>query len=111
MTSDYYAPLAHISDEARRIYAGMTSALDHGVGKILQAIRTEGLEENTIVVLLSDNGAGVANYTNNGPFRLGKHTLFEGGVRVPYIVKWPGEIEAGTNIGNPSAHLMCSPPF
>ena len=59
----------------------MTSALDHGVGKILQAIRTEGLEENTIVVLLSDNGAGV-HYTNNGPLRLGKHTLFEGGVPV-----------------------------
>ena len=109
VTSNYYAPLAHISDEARRIYAGMTSALDHGVGKILRAIRTEGLEENTIVVLLSDNGAGVADHTNNGPLRLGKHTLFEGGVRVPYIVKWPGEIEAGKEYRQPVSALDVFP--
>jgi arylsulfatase A-like enzyme len=109
VTSDYYDPLAHINDEARRIYAGMTSALDHGIGKILRAIRIEGLEENTIVVLLSDNGAGVANYTNNGPLRLGKHTLFEGGVRVPYIVKWPREIEAGTEYRQPVSALDVFP--
>jgi len=59
--------------------------------------------------LLSDNGAGVANYTNNGPLRLGKHTLFEGGVRVPYIVKWPGEIEAGTEYRQPVSALDVFP--
>ena len=61
------------------------------------------------MILLSDNGAGVANYTNNGPFRLGKHTLFEGGVRVPYIVKWPGEIEAGSEYRQPVSTLDVFP--
>jgi arylsulfatase A-like enzyme len=69
--------------------------LDENVGRLLQRVKALGLEENTIVVFTSDNG-GKPYATSNLPLRKGKHYLWEEGIRVPTIVKWPGKIEAGT---------------
>jgi arylsulfatase B len=109
VTQEYYDRIPEIEDESKRIYAAMTSALDDGIGSIMTALEENGLEQNTLVVFLSDNGAGVADYANNAPLRLGKHTLFEGGVRVPFAMKWPGQIAAGKRYEHPVSSLDIFP--
>ena len=83
--------------------------MDDGVGSVLEALERNGLQENTMVIFLSDNGAGVAEYCSNEPLRLGKQTLFEGGVRVPFIMKWPGRISAGMTYDHPVSALDIFP--
>jgi arylsulfatase B len=109
VTQEYYDRFPEIEAESKRIYAAMTSALDDGIGSIMTALEENGLEQNTLVVFLSDNGAGVADYTNNAPLRLGKHTLFEGGVRVPFAMKWPAQIAAGKTYEHPVSSLDIFP--
>jgi arylsulfatase A-like enzyme len=76
-------------------YATMVSSLDHNVGRVRRALADLGVENNTLVVFLSDNGpeggAGSA-----GPFQGGKRSLHEGGIRVPCIWQWPGRIAANS---------------
>lgn len=109
VTEEYYDRFPGIEDESKRIYAAMTSALDDGVGEVLNALEENGLEQNTLVIFISDNGAGVADYANNAPLRLGKHTLFEGGVRVPFAMKWPAQIAPGETIEAPVSTLDVFP--
>jgi arylsulfatase A-like enzyme len=109
VTQKYYDRFPNIEDESARIYAAMASSLDDGVGAILDALEETGLEENTLVIFASDNGAGVAEYCSNAPLRMGKHTLFEGGVRVPFCMKWPGQIPEGTTYKHPVSTLDIFP--
>jgi arylsulfatase A-like enzyme len=84
-------------------YAAMVSRLDKEVGRILSALDESGLSQNTIVVFTSDHGAtfeagnkGTSAYhKSNGPFRGQKRTLWEGGIRVPGVVRWPGQVPEG----------------
>jgi arylsulfatase A-like enzyme len=69
--------------------------LDNGIGKVLQALETLGLSKNTIVVFTSDNGGKLFFGASNGPLRADKTHVYEGGIKVPTCVKWPGHIEAG----------------
>lgn len=93
-----YDALADIPDHRARVYAAMVRALDRSVGRVVQALKDEGLEDNTLVIFTSDNGA--PNYMGlpdvNKPFRGWKLTYFEGGMHVPYAAKWPGHIPAGS---------------
>jgi arylsulfatase A-like enzyme len=84
-------------------YAAMIASVDESVGRILATLEESGLAENTLVIFSSDNG-GVGGYasmglknkpgvTNNGPLKGGKGTYYEGGVRVPFIFRWKGQIE------------------
>ncbi len=75
-------------------YRAAITCMDASIGRILSRIQEYGLEENTIIVFLSDNGGGLG--ADNSPFRGKKGQFYEGGIRVPCIIKWPGIVEAGS---------------
>lgn len=106
----YVDRYAHIADPTRRTYAGMVSCLDDEIGRVVAALDTKGLRNNTLILFHSDNG-GTTNAMfagqmtdlsktklpcDNGPYRDGKGTLFEGGCRVAACANWPGRIKPQT---------------
>jgi len=93
---DRIAKYASIANENRRIYAAMVDVVDQEVGRLLSVLDAEQLRRETIVVFLSDNGGSIG--ASNGPLREGKSTVFEGGIRVPAAIHYPGVIEGGKTI-------------
>lgn len=94
----YYQRFPKIEDETARIYAAMISAVDDWVGAVLEALRRHGLEERTLVIFTSDNGAAKGSDVDgkrNAPLIGHKRNLYEGGIRVPYVLQWPGTVPAG----------------
>ncbi len=94
LVEKYAARLPAGADPRRAEYAAMIETLDHLVGQILHALDELGFAENTLVVFTSDNG-GHPQYAANGPLRGSKWNVYEGGVRVPWIVRWPGRVPTG----------------
>jgi arylsulfatase A len=98
-------------------FAGMMTALDHGIGRVLKSLEKYGIEENTIVLLSSDNGphregGHMPDYFNsNGGLRGHKRDLYEGGIRCPLLVRWPGKVKAGSTSDHISAHWDLFPTF
>lgn len=98
-------------------FAAMVERIDQYVGAVMDKLEELGLEENTIVIFTSDNGAhqeGGADpdfFDSNGPFRGYKRDLYEGGIRVPLIVKWPGKVKAGSQSDQPTAFWDWLPTF
>lgn len=95
-TEKYLSRFEAIKDEKRRTYAAMVSAVDDGVGGILDILEKLSLIENTIIFFLSDNGGPEKkNGSDNGILRGGKSDIFEGGIRVPFAMMWPKKIPSG----------------
>jgi arylsulfatase A-like enzyme len=117
------ARFAHVEDLHRRAFLAMMGSLDESVGRLMQALRAANLEQQTLVIFLSDNGGATgaprsrpdapfehgANASSNAPFRGGKRDLLEGGIRVPFLLQWKGHIPAGLVFDPPVSSLDVLP--
>ena len=110
-TREDYEAVGDIRPHRKRVYAAMVRAIDRSVGRVLDTLDQEGLADNTLVMFTSDNGgAGYIGIPEvNQPFRGWKITMFEGGLRVPMMIKWPSKITAGTVVDTPVAHIDVMP--
>lgn len=103
-------------------YAAMIASVDESVGRVMAKLDELKLAENTVLIFASDNG-GVGGYvregikktgsdvTDNAPLRSGKGSLYEGGTRVPFVVRWPGKVKAGAVCDLPAIHVDMYPTF
>jgi putative heme-binding domain-containing protein len=99
-----------IANKKRRVFAAMLAALDDGVGAVLKELRDQKLEENTLIVFLSDNGGPTAELTSsNLPLRGFKGEVLEGGIRIPFLVQWKGHLPAGKVYRQPISSLDILP--
>ena len=106
-TREDYDALPHIADHTTRVYAAMIRSLDRNIGRVLQHLKDQGLDDNTMIIFTSDNGG--AHYIGvpevNKPFRGWKATFYEGGIRVPFFMKWPKGLPKGKQYQQPISHL------
>ena len=104
---DDHEALAAIEDPTLRVYAAMLRALDRSVGALVAALERHGLTDNTLILFTSDNGgAGYLGLADiNHPYRGWKLSHFQGGIRVPFMAKWPAQIEAGSRVDAPVHHV------
>ena len=95
---DLYPEATTQRENRRRGYMAAVSCMDNAVGNVLDLVDSLGLEENTIVIFFSDNGGGTGS--DNYPLSGGKATMWEGGLRVPCIIRWPDRIKKGQVLNN-----------
>ena len=104
-TDKYLNRYDHIKEKNRKTYAAMVSAVDDGVGNIVSKLKEKGIYENTIIYFLSDNGGRLRGDSDNGELRGKKGNLFEGGIRVPFVMQWPAKVKGGQIYNNPVISL------
>ena len=106
-TREDYDALPQIQNHRLRVYGAMVRNLDRNVGRLLQALHDEGLDQNTLVIFTSDNGG--AHYIGlpdiNRPYRGWKATFFEGGIHTPFFMRWPAQVRAGSHYAEPVSHF------
>ena len=100
---------ADIPDLARRTYCAMVSLMDTAVGQVLEAVAKQQQAQNTVVLFLSDNGGARDQGAVNQPYRSGKGSVFEGGLKVPAVIHWPEKFPRGTEISAFTTILDISP--
>jgi uncharacterized sulfatase len=110
-TKEDYEAVGDITPHRKRVYAAMIRSLDRSVGRINAALEEAGLADNTLVIFTNDNGGpGYIGLPDiNKPFRGWKISQFEGGIRVPLMIKWPAKIAPGTVAEEPVAHIDVMP--
>lgn len=84
-------------DKERAGIVALIEHMDAGIGRVMQTLESTGLANNTLVIFTSDNGGSLHRKANNGPLRAGKQDMYEGGLRVPAAISWPGKIKPETN--------------
>ncbi len=95
----------------RQGYHAVVSAMDAGIGRVLDEIERQGLRQSTLVILASDNGAWIGSrkpaleVASNAPFRDGRTSLYEGGVRTPAVIRWPGKLPENTVVREPIVNM------
>ena len=104
-TAEREARFAHIESAPRRKYLAQVSLLDDAIGSIQTAVKDTNQSARTLVFFFSDNGGPTRNAANNGPLRGEKGQVYEGGVRVPFLVSLPGTLSAGTKYDHPVSSL------
>jgi arylsulfatase A-like enzyme len=106
----YMNRVRNITDPSRQIYAAMVTALDVGVGQVLQALQTNNIVNNTLIFFLSDNGAPpLRSYDSNTPFRGYKMNVLEGGIHIPFAVQWPAQLPSPLVYQKPVSSLDIVP--
>jgi arylsulfatase A-like enzyme len=113
-TDDRLTRFASIQDSQRRTYAAMLTAMDEAIGHVLDKLKAEQLEEDTLIYFFSDNGGPTMRGTTingsvNAPLRGSKRTTLEGGIRVPFVIRWPGRLPAGAEYKSPVIQLDLLP--
>lgn len=103
--------VAHINNDKRKKYAGLVVSLDDNVGKILRALAKHQLDKKTFVIFTNDNGGQTSTGANNRPLRGRKGDLYEGGIRVPWAMRWPGKVKPGSVIEEPVIAIDLLPTF
>lgn len=101
----YLSRFSHIEDPLRKTYAAMVSAVDDGVGRVLDKLEELDLNEDTLVFFLSDNGGASNNGSINDPLRDRKGSIYEGGMRVPFAFRWTGKVPAGIDYDYPISSM------
>ncbi|WP_221391454.1 sulfatase [Dyadobacter sp. NIV53] len=95
-----------IKDLNQAVYYSLITGLDSAIGQIHDKVKSLGLEDNTLIVFLSDNGgATYTGATDNAPLKGGKMSLYEGGINIPFVVKWKGKVKPGTIVDTPVSSL------
>jgi arylsulfatase A-like enzyme len=84
-------------DKKRALNVALVEHLDDRIGQVLAVLKQSGLAQNTVVAFSSDNGGSLPHAQNNDPWRDGKQSHYDGGLRVPFMVRWPGHIKAGSH--------------
>jgi len=97
--------------QTNAVYAAMIESLDDSVGRLLRKLEALGLQERTVVIFMSDNGGLWPQATSNAPLRAGKGYAYEGGVREPFIIKWPGATQPGSVCSVPVSSIDFFPTF
>jgi arylsulfatase A-like enzyme len=109
----YLDRFPNIEDQPRKLYAGMLSAMDDAIGRVLAAVRDAGLEENTLIFFTADNGGPMTkmgqNASNNKPHRGQKGDVWDGGIHVPLLIQWKGRLPAGKTFDQPVISLDILP--
>ncbi|MBM3892312.1 MAG: DUF4976 domain-containing protein, partial [Verrucomicrobia bacterium] len=115
-----FRPKPGVGGHNNPTYAAMIASVDESVGRVMATLDELKLADNTVLIFSSDNG-GVGGYdreglkaggiTDNLPLRSGKGSLYEGGIRVPFIARWPGVAKPGTVCGTPTIHVDLYPTF
>ena len=98
-------------DEKRAKNVAFIEHLDNGIGQVLTTLEESGLDKNTVVVFTADNGGSLPHAQNNDPWRDGKQSHYDGGLRVPFMVRWPGQIQAGSRCDYPGLNFDLFPTF
>ena len=96
-------------DQNRDIYLAMLACMDDGIGRVLDALERTGVDDNTLIIFFSDNGGAKKNFADNGVLRDYKQGVYEGGIRVPFIVRWPGKLPKGAVCDEPVISLDIVP--
>src|SRR5205814_389137 len=116
---DHFKPKPGVGGHNNPTYAAMIASVDDSVGRVMAVLDELKLADNTVLIYSSDNG-GVGGYaregikkagdvTDNAPLRSGKGSLYEGGTRDPFIVRWPGKVKAGSTCDIPAIHVDLFP--
>lgn len=100
----------HIEDTKRRTYAGMLHAMDRSIGLVLDELKKNGTARDTLIFFISDNGGPTKQTTSsNAPLRGHKGQVWEGGIRVPFLLRWDGRVPAGKVVKHPVSALDVLP--
>ena len=113
----YVERLSHIKNEDRRYFSGMMLAMDDGIGEVVEALKKKGVYDNTVIFFISDNGSpsgqkgpeGQGQMSSTGGFRGWKGDVYEGGIRIPYVIRWPGVLPEGQVYDKPVINLDVVP--
>lgn len=98
-------------ENGRAYYLAQLSLMDQAIGQMLDTIDQLGIKDNTLIIYLTDNGGSPCNFADNRPLMGTKYSLYEGGIRVPFIASWPGVIEANSQSNNLVSSLDLLPTF
>jgi len=99
----------HTGDERRDTLMAMLEKENDAIGKVLDELQRRKLDKNTLIVFVSDNGGARANGSNNGDLRDYKQSVYEGGIRVPFLLSWPGHLKPGTVSNEPVMFMDIMP--